>query len=70
MPDRPPLPTCRCGYDRTHPAVRATAHHGIAAWIVLFSGATAYPKRVTFRCARCGETVEECRDPEVLRSYR
>ena len=44
--------------------------YGLGAWITLFAGASATPKKVTFRCQRCNQVVEETRDPKVLAKHR
>jgi len=69
--DAPPaLPTCSCGHDRYHHAVRPTMKHGSLGWLWLFSGISAQPKEIAFTCADCGETFEGTRDPTVLRQFR
>lgn len=50
--------------------VTAERTYGFWAWITLFSGASATPKKVTFRCQRCNQVVEETRDPKVLARHR
>lgn len=64
------LPTCRCGYTREDRRVRGTPHYGFWSWVLLLNGATAYPKKITYRCTRCHQVVEETRDPKVLRTLR
>jgi len=63
-------PTCRCGHDRTHHWVRAEMTYGVAAWLLLFQGSSAKPKRITFRCGRCDEAFETTRDPRLLEAHR
>ena len=62
--------TCPCGHDRTHALVNAERAYGVWALVTLFSGASATPKKVTFRCVRCGEVVEATRDPRILAQHR
>ena len=71
-PTAPPVPrpTCRCGHDRYHHAVRPDLKHGVWAWLAFFNGISATPKEITFRCSRCGERFETTRDPRVLRAFR
>ena len=72
-PDKPSTTTratCRCGYDRTHPRVHPNPTYGFWAWVWLLNGATGQPKRITYKCGRCGEVVEVTRDPEILRAFR
>jgi hypothetical protein len=63
-------PTCRCGHDRNHPLVIGERTYGFWAWVTLFAGASATPKKVTFRCQRCNQVVEVSRDPKVLQQHR
>ena len=37
---------------------------------MLLNGASATPKRVEYRCRRCGETLRTTREPDVLQSFR
>ncbi len=67
MSDRP---TCSCGHDRYHHAVRADLTYGGGGWIALFNGMSSAPKRIVFSCPVCSETFETTTDPEVLRQYR
>ncbi len=66
----PPRPTCRCGHDRYHHATRPDFTHGALAWLAFFTGVSATPKAIRFRCSACGETFETTRDPAVLRAFR
>jgi hypothetical protein len=63
-------PTCRCGHDRYHHAVRADLTFGSGGWFAILNGASGTPKKITFRCAACGETFESTRDAGVLRQFR
>ncbi len=64
------IPTCRCGHDRYHHWVRAKMSYGITAWTLLFQGSSARPKRIVFRCGRCGESFETATDRETLEQFR
>ena len=70
MMPAPDRPTCRCGHDRYSHWTRADLRYGLGGWFMLFSGASAAPKKATFTCGRCGETFEVTRDPRVLRAFR
>lgn len=70
MNDTRVLPTCRCGHDRHHFAVHPERTYGFWAWLLLLSGATGTPKKITFRCQRCNEVVEVTRDPKILKQHR
>lgn len=68
----PPAKTCRCGYGRGHVFVSAEPQYsGFHFWMgVLMGVSMGEPKSVRFRCRRCGDVIEETRDPEVLRAHR
>ena len=63
------LPTCQCGYDRTHHNVVPKPTYGFWAWFLLIMGATGKPKKIVYRCLSCKQTVETTRDPRVLRKF-
>lgn len=65
-----PRPACRCGHDRYHHDTRPDLRYGVGGWLNFFSGISAQPKAITFRCAKCGEAFETSRDPAVLRAFR
>ena len=67
MADRP---TCSCGHDRYHHAVRADLTYGGGGWLALFNGMSSTPKRIAFSCPVCGETFETTSAPPVLKQYR
>ncbi len=68
LPSEPAAPPrCRCGHDRTHARVHAEPRYGFWAWLLLLNGASAVPRRVVYRCGRCGEAVETVTDPRELR---
>ena len=64
------LPTCSCGHDRYHHAVRADLKFGSGSWIVIMNGVSGTPKQIAFKCAACNETFEITRDTTVLRQFR
>ena len=63
-------PTCRCGHDRYHHAVRPSFTHGFWGWLAFFTGVSATPKEILFRCDQCDEVFEVTRDPALLRAFR
>ncbi|MEM1125232.1 MAG: hypothetical protein AAGI71_01180 [Bacteroidota bacterium] len=65
----PPRPVCSCGHDRYHHYARPQMRYGGGGWLLLFSGASATPKAITFTCARCGEVIEQTTEPTVLREF-
>lgn len=63
-------PTCSCGHDRYHHAVRPDFTHGMLAWLAFFTGVSATPKAIRFRCSQCGEEFEQTTDRNVLSAFR
>ncbi|MEM8599908.1 MAG: hypothetical protein AAGF99_08305 [Bacteroidota bacterium] len=66
----PVRPTCACGHDRAHAEVRALPRYGAGAMVLLLAGATALPKRLDYRCARCEVVFDQTTDPAELAAYR
>ncbi len=63
-------PVCRCGYSRTHRMVEARPVFGFWAWFLLLNGASGRPKKVVYRCRRCGTILGETRERDVLEEWR
>jgi hypothetical protein len=61
---------CSCGHDRHHPDVDAIPSFGVWAWIMLLNGASGTPKKITYKCRRCGQVLGVTRDPRVLKTFR
>lgn len=68
--DSPDRPTCFCGHDRYHHAVRADLRYGGGGWLAILNGASGTPREITFHCAACGEVFETTTDPVILKQYR
>lgn len=66
----PARPTCACGHDRYHHAVRADLRYPSLGWLRLFSGISAQPRQIVFTCATCDQVFETTRDPRVLQEFR
>lgn len=60
---------CKCGNDRKSPLVKAEASYSAAGWLALVFGASAVPKKVVFRCSKCGEAFDETTDPVELKTH-
>ena len=77
-PPRPDVPpparglrgTCSCGHDFEHYMVSANNDYTFWGWVLVWTGVSATPKRVRFRCRDCGETFAETDDPELCKRYR
>ncbi|WP_412068410.1 hypothetical protein [Rubrivirga sp. IMCC43871] len=63
-------PTCSCGHDRYHHAIRPDLTHGGGGWFALLNGMSSTPKKIVFTCSVCGDTFETTTDPVVLTQYR
>ena len=61
---------CVCGHRRDHPEVRAVPRYGFGAMLVLMAGASATPKRLDYRCTRCGQVFDATTDPRECAHYR
>lgn len=62
--------TCRCGHNVGHPAVEAKPAYGFWGWLKLLNGISTLPKKVEYRCKKCGSVVAITRAPDVLHQYR
>jgi hypothetical protein len=63
------LPTCRCGTDRTSREASPEREYTFKGTLYALWGGTPVPERVSFRCVRCGEVFDSCRDLETRRAY-
>jgi hypothetical protein len=62
--DRPlERPRCACGTDRTHRFATPEREYSISGTLYLLWGGTAVPRKVRFRCVRCGQVFDETTDP-------
>jgi len=71
--DRMPEQTahiCSCGHGASHYMVSAEASYGFWAWVALLLGISGVPKKITWRCRRCGEVIRTTRDPSELQDFR
>ena len=60
-------PTCTCGHDRhAKGVVKPESSYGFWGWIALGMGATVFPRRIAFRCVRCGEIFDETTDRKEI----
>ncbi len=57
--------TCRCGHGRDHKLVIVDADHGVLGYVRLMIGGTPIPRKVKFRCSRCGEVFDESEELAV-----
>lgn len=50
--------------------VDAQPTYGFWAWVALIGGISGTPKRITWRCRRCGEIVRETRSYKERQAFR
>ena len=55
-------PRCACGTDRTSRFATPEREYSIAGTLYLLWGGTPVPRRVRFRCVRCGQLFDESTD--------
>jgi hypothetical protein len=70
-PEAAPRHTCRCGHTRDHPLVTHEVQYSTFNWLlgVLMGVSAGHPKRIRFRCRKCGEVVEESTDRKLIYTY-
>jgi hypothetical protein len=66
----PAVPRCRCGYGKTHPAVRPAKRYGWWGQMALIMGYTSRPARIDWVCETCGTALDSITDPETLERFR
>ena len=64
-----PLPTCKCGTDRTRREATPEREYTLLGTLYALWGGTSIPNVVRFRCVHCGEVFDETRDRREMRAY-
>jgi hypothetical protein len=63
-------PRCRCGFAKGDFWVRPSKTYGMWGVFGMMFGVSSRPRRVDYKCARCGQTVETVTDPATLERFR
>ena len=66
----PTVPRCRCGHDRTHPAVRPVKRYGWWGQMALIMGFTSRPARLDLICSTCGTVIDSITDRKTRERFR
>lgn len=53
--DEQPGPTCPCGHGIGHHMVSDEEVHGVLGWVAVLTGISWPPRRIDYRCRRCGK---------------
>lgn len=67
---REPRATCSCGHDFAHYMVSPDNDYTFWGWVLVWTGVSAQPRKVRFKCRDCGETFAETEDPVLCSRYR
>lgn len=68
--DSGPRARCSCGHDHEHFMVSAENDYTFWGWVLVWTGVSAIPRRVRFRCRDCQEVFAETDDPALCQRYR
>jgi hypothetical protein len=63
------LPTCPCGTDRDSKFSVCEREYGALAILYLVWGGTSVPRKVTWRCVKCGKVFDASTREAVCRQY-
>ncbi len=61
------LPKCSCGFDRNHFMTTTKGKYSFWGWLGLLYGISMKPRKVLFKCTRCGEAFDETDDASYLK---
>jgi hypothetical protein len=64
-----PLPTCKCGTNRTHRAATPERQYTFMGTLYALWGGTSVPSVVEFRCVHCGVVFDACSDTATRRAF-
>ncbi len=62
-------PRCRCGTDRSSKFSIVDRDYTFLGTLYLLWGGTSVPSKVTFRCVKCGQTIETSTRRALCREY-
>lgn len=61
---------CKCGYDINHPKVIHKSEYSKFGWFLFtILGLSAKPRKVTFICSDCNQTISITSDPKILQKF-
>jgi hypothetical protein len=63
------LPTCKCGTDRDSKFAVCEREYGALAILYLVWGGTSVPKKVSWRCVKCGQVFDSSTREVICRRY-
>ncbi len=63
------LARCKCGTDRASKFSIVDREYTFLGTLYLLWGGTSVPSKVTFRCVRCGDTIETSTRRGLCREY-
>lgn len=52
-------PTCPCGHGIGHHMVSDEEVHGVLGWVAVLTGISWPPRRIDYRCRRCGKVFAQ-----------
>jgi hypothetical protein len=61
---------CRCGHGVDHFWIRPQKQWGGWAWLGIMGGVRMAPRRVDYKCGRCGDILASITDAEALKRMR
>jgi hypothetical protein len=63
------VPSCKCGTTRDSKFAIVEREYGAFGILYLVWGGTAVPKKVSFKCVKCGRTFDSSTREAVCRRY-
>lgn len=63
------VPACKCGTERDSKFAVCERQYGSLAILYLVWGGTAVPRKVSFRCVKCGKLFDSSTREAVCRQY-
>jgi len=63
------LNACSCGHKKDSKYILETPIYSLTGWVLLCLGVTAKPRKIIFKCQRCGDILEESHSPDAIRRH-
>ena len=67
--DNSPLPTCPCGFDKTHPMVQAKGEYTAWGHFLVTFGISYRPLKVRYQCLKCDTYFDETTESRILNEF-